>query len=75
MYKLFIEVQNNKETIVNKKLNEVFDYGVLFCKEMDENKESFTIKITFLDLIDNNDAENKIVDFDLVVEAVQKLSI
>ena len=66
-----IDAENNK---ISKKLSELSNGKELLFKEMNSvlNKEIFNVKITFLDDINNNKAKEQAIDFDLVVNAVQK---
>ena len=59
-----------------KRFNEFIEDETILIGEMDNfnYKETFNIKITFLDLEENNIAKDENFSFDLVVTAVQKIN-
>ena len=73
---LNVEIIDQNGNIKVKRFNEFIEDETILIGEMDNfnNKETFNIKITFLDLEENNIAKDENLSFDLVVTAVQKIN-
>lgn len=73
---LDVEIIDNNGNIKVKRLSELIKDESILIGDMDNlhNKETFKIKITFLDLEENNTAKDEDLCFDLVVIAVQKIN-
>lgn len=73
---LNVEIIDQNGNIKVKRFNEFIEDETILIGEMDNfnNKETFNIKITFLDLEENNIAKDENLSFDLVVKAVQKIN-
>lgn len=73
---LDVEIIDHNGNIKVKRLSEFIKDESILIGEMNNlhNKETFKIKITFLDLEENNTAKDEDLCFDLVVTAVQKIN-
>lgn len=73
---LDVEIIDHNGDIKVKRLSEFIKDESILIGDMDNlhNKETFKIKITFLDLEENNTAKDEDLCFDLVVTAVQKIN-
>lgn len=73
---LDVEIIDHNGDIKVKRLSELIKDESILIGDMDNlhNKETFKIKITFLDLEENNTAKDEDLCFDLVVTAVQKIN-